>query len=103
MFAAAAQLANSAVLRIHGQPVTIVAGGVATDLVGVFLAPGRDSQGPTEHAFTRPDPRVLVPSEELSATGARAGDTVAVSGQNYFIADLVDEDGGMTSVVVRPE
>ena len=100
MCADAAQLVNAAVLAVYGQTVTFTVGGVETSCVGVFDTP-YSAQSPTEAQFSRPDYSVLVSTEDLDAIGAAAGDTVTVGSDDYIIADLAPDVGGMTKVTVR--
>lgn len=84
---------NDSVLNTFGQTATVFVPGVGTDLSVVFEAPYSAGQSPTEHAFQRPDYQMTCRSDEFEETGAKAGDTVTVAGQTYFIADILQNDG----------
>lgn len=101
MFAAAASLANNAVMAVYGQTVTVTVGATATDLTGVYLAPNDSAQNPTGSPFSRPDPRVLIRTSDLDGLGAAEGDTITIDATVYRIVNLEGDDGGVTTATVR--
>ena len=103
MFAAAAELCNNAVLGVFGQAVTVTVGSTDTVLTGIYTAPNAGGLSPGYAAYKRPDPRVLLRTTEIAATGAKPGDTITVDMIPYYISDLAPEDAGMTEATLEPK
>ena len=112
MFAAAAKLANQAVLRIHGQPVTLRHGSVETVVQAVFQAAAERfnsrsvSGGPADllldgSVFERGDAILIVSTADVMASQLATGDRADVGGCTYRIVDVLDDQCGMTTAVLR--
>lgn len=103
MFVHAAQLANDAVMAVYGEAATIIVGAAETVLDGIYEAPLAAGQDPARMPFKRPDHQVTFRTGEFRATNAKAGHQVLIGSRRFYIADIEDDDGGMTIVTIRPQ
>ena len=94
---------NDSVLASFAQPVSVAVGAKRTLLDGIYEAPLASSSDPARLPFKRPDHQVTFLSAPFRATGAKQGDAVLIGARRFYIANVEDDDGQMTTVILRPQ
>lgn len=94
---------NESVISTFAQPISVVVGSLETMLDGIYEAPLAAGQDPARMPFKRPDHQVTFRTGEFRATSAKAGHQVLIGSRRFYIADIEDDDGGMTTVTIRPQ